>query len=236
VVAGIVFVVSAICMVRKRTASPKVLALGALVAVGALSIQMRRSSASEQSLWFGSGEVQVTARVIAEGEIQSEGDSSFRQRVNIETEALESDSQTKKIAERIRLSVYQNDRGDARNQMRLFSYGERIRFRTTLVAPRNYRNPGAFDYAEYLRDKGVVAGASVKYSNIEVLPGFAGNRVESWRAAVHRGVIRKIHALWPERMAGLMDAIVVGEEAFIERPTRVESSGPGRITFWLYLE
>ncbi|HEY4661905.1 MAG TPA: ComEC/Rec2 family competence protein [Terriglobales bacterium] len=227
VVAGIVFVVSAICMVRKRTASPKVLALGALVAVGALSIQMRRSSASEHSLWFGSGEVQVTARVIAEGEIQSEGDSAFRQRVDIETEALESDSQTKKIAERIRLSVYQNDRGDSRNQMRLFSYGQRIRFRTTLVAPRNYRNPGAFDYAEYLRDKGVVAGASVKYSNIEVLPGFAGNRVESWRAAVHRSVIRKIHALWPERMAGLMDAIVVGEETFVERPTRVDFQRSG---------
>ena len=127
-------------MVRKRTASPKVLALGALVAVGALSIQMRRSSTSEQSLWFGSGEAQVTARVIAEGEIQSEGDSSFRQRVDIETEAIDSDSQTKRIAEGIRLSIYQNDRADSRDHMRLFSYGERIRFRATLVPPRKARH------------------------------------------------------------------------------------------------
>src|SRR5207237_5981211 len=118
---------------------------------------MRRSSASEQSLWFGDGEVQVAAHVVAEGEIQSEGDSSFRQRIDVETETIGSDSQSKRIAEGIRLSIYENDRGIPRDHMPLFSYGQRIRFRTTLVPPRNYRNPGAFDYAAYLHDKGIVA-------------------------------------------------------------------------------
>ena len=30
--------------------------------------------------------------------------------------------------------------------MRLFHYGERLRVETKLYPPRNYRNPGAFDY------------------------------------------------------------------------------------------
>jgi competence protein ComEC len=227
VVAGIVLVVSAICIVRNRTLLPEVLAFAALVAVGALSIQMRRSSALEQSLWFGDGEVQVTAHVVAEGEIQSEGDSSSRQRVDIETETIDSDSQPKRIVEGIRLSIYENDRESSRNQMRLLSYGQRIRFRATLVAPRNYRNPGAFDYAAYLYDKGITAGASVKYPMVEILPGFADNRVELWRARLHRSVIRKIHVLWPQRLAGLMDAIVLGEETFIERPARVDFQRSG---------
>jgi competence protein ComEC len=227
VLAAIVFLASASCIVTKRTVSPAVLAFAALVAIGALSIQMRRSSASEQPLWFGDDEVQVTAHVVAEGEIQPEGAGSFRQRVDIETETIESDSQTKRIAEGVRLSIYQNYVGDSRDPMHLFLYGQRIRFRTTLVPPRNYRNPGAFDYAGYLRDNGIAAGASVKYAGIQMLAGFAGSRAEFWRARVHRSVVRKIHALWPERLAGLMDAIVLGEETFIERPARVDFQRSG---------
>jgi len=227
VTAGIVFVASAICVVRKRTLSPKILAFAALIAVGALSIQMRRDSESEHSLWFGDGEVQITARVITEGEIQSEGDGSFRQRVDIETEAIDSDSQTKKIAEGIRLSIYQNDRESSRDRMRLFSYGQRIRFQATLVPPRNYRNPGAFDYAGYLRENGIVATASVKYSAVEIFPGITGSRIERWRARIHRCIIGKIHALWPEGTAGLMDAIVLGEGTFVERPARVDFQRSG---------
>lgn len=225
--AGIVFVVSAICVVRKRTLSPKILAFAALIAIGALSIQMRRDSESEHSLWYGDGEVHITARVITEGEIQSEGDGSFRQRVDIETEAIDSDSQTKKIAEGIRLSIYQNDRESSRDRMRLFSYGQRIRFQATLVPPRNYRNPGAFDYAGYLRENGIVATASVKYSAVEIFPGITGSRIERWRARIHRSIIGKIHALWPEGTAGLMDAIVLGEGTFVERPARVDFQRSG---------
>jgi competence protein ComEC len=230
VFAAIVFLASAICLPKKRTVSPTILVFAALVAAGALSIQLRRISASEQPLWLGNGEVLVTAHVISEGDIQSEGEGSFRQRIDIETEKIDSDARTKNIAEGVRLSIYQNDRGNSlilQSRMRLFSYGQRIRFRSTLVPPRNYRNPGAFDYAGYLRENGIVAGASVKHSNVETLAGFAGHRAERWRSRVHRSIIGTIHTLWPERVAGLMDAIVIGEETFIERPTRVDFQRSG---------
>jgi competence protein ComEC len=95
------------------------------------------------------------------------------------------------------------------------------------VPPRNYRNPGAFDYAGYLHDNGIAAGASVRYAAIEILPGLVGNRVELWRERIHRSVITKVHVLWPQRLAGLMDAIVLGEEAFVEPPARVDFQRSG---------
>ena len=230
VVAASVFVASAICLVKKRIVFSGALVFATLFIAGALSIQLRRSSASEQSLCLGDGEVLVTAHVISEGDIQSESGGSFRQRIDVETEKIESNTQTKVVTEGVRLSIYETDRGNSlitQIRMRLFSYGQRLQFSATLVAPRNYRNPEAFDYAGYLQDNGIAATASAKYASVEVLPGVAGSRTERWRSRLHRSIIGKIHALWPERVAGLMDAIVIGEETFIERPTRVDFQRSG---------
>lgn len=226
ILAAVIPLMSAVCLLKKRTVSSTVLIFAALAAVGALSIQLCRSSGSEPP-WFGDGEVLVTAHVIAEGDIQSEGENSFRQRIDIETEKIEGANRAKNMAVGVQLNIYQNDRGSSRDRMRLFSYGERIRFQTTLVPPRNYRNPGAFDYAGYLRDSGIEATASVKDAAVESLPGFFGSAIERWRARVHRSIIGKIHKVWPERVAGLMDAIVLGEETFVERPTRVDFQRSG---------
>jgi ComEC/Rec2-related protein len=52
-------------------------------------------------------------------------------------------------------------------------------------------------------------------------------RVEGWRSRVHRCIIGKVHDLWPERLTGLMDAIVIGEETFLGRSTRVDFQRSG---------
>jgi len=111
--------------------------------------------------------------------------------------------------------------------MSLLQYGQRIKFPASLIAPRNFRNPGAFDYVGYLCNKGISAAASTKYNSLEVLPGFSGSRIEQWRARIHRSIIARIHMLWPEQAAGLMDAIVIGEDTFIERSTRVDFQRSG---------
>jgi competence protein ComEC len=102
----------------------------------------------------------------------------------------------------------------------LFHYGERLRFPAKIYPPRTFRNPGAFDYQGYLMENGIVALASTKAASVEVLPGFAGSRIELFRSRIHRSIIEKVHALWPAREAALMDAMVIGEDAFINRPTR----------------
>ena len=93
--------------------------------------------------------------------------------------------------------------------------------------PRNFRNPGAFDYQGYLADRGIAALGSAKMENVERLPGFAGSRIASWRSRLHRGVVAKVHELWPPREAALIDAMVIGEEAFIDRDTRVDFQRSG---------
>ena len=71
----------------------------------------------------------------------------------------------------------------------LFRYGERIKFPAKIYPPRNFRNPGVFDYQGYLADNGIVALTSAKAEDIELLPGFAGNRAEFWRTQIRRSII-----------------------------------------------
>ena len=111
--------------------------------------------------------------------------------------------------------------------MPLFHYGDRIRFSAKLKLPRNFRNPGAFDYQGYLADHNIAALGSAKIENVERLPGFAGSRIALWRSRLHRAVVAKVHALWPPREAALIDAMVIGEESFIDRDTRADFQRSG---------
>ena len=54
--------------------------------------------------------------------------------------------------------------------MPVFHYGDRIRFSAKLKLPRNFRNPGAFDYEGYLADRGIAALGSTKIENVERFP------------------------------------------------------------------
>jgi len=228
-----VFLLSAIYFVqrKKRIPAASILVFSAIFAVGALTIQIQGSPPVDPALWWGGGEqVLITAHVIAEGDVQSDGPGSFHQRIDVQTENIESGDEARQSRSGVRLNIYSQVRSNSAQEspsMRLFRYGERIRFPATIIAPRNYRNPGAFDYAGYLREHGIAATASAKYRAIESLPGFSGSRIELWRTRVHRSIIQKIQALWPEQIAGLMDAIVIGEESFIGRQTRVDFQRSG---------
>jgi hypothetical protein len=75
--------------------------------------------------------------------------------------------------------------------MRVFRYGERLRFPAKLRPPRNFRNPGAFDDEGYLAEQEITVLGSTKAANIELLPGFAGNPIEFWRTRIHRSLGEK---------------------------------------------
>ncbi len=107
------------------------------------------------------------------------------------------------------------------------TYGMRLRLGAKLHLPRNFRNPGAFDYEGYLHDNGIVLLGSARAEDLERLPGFAGSRIELWRNRIHASIVAKIHELWPARQAALMDAVVLGEEAFLRAGTRAEFQRSG---------
>ncbi len=130
-----------------------------------------------------------------------------------------------------------------------FHYGDRIKFFAKLRLPHNYHNPGAFDFRSYMQGRSLAASASVRADRIERLPGFAGTKFELWRTRVHRSIIAMIHKLWPPEQAALVDAMVIGDDAFIDRDTRADFQRSGTyhilvvsgmnvsilafVTFWL---
>jgi competence protein ComEC len=236
------FIAAASYFARRRSGLGWILALAAFFVAGALHIQLRGASPRlDTSIqpYADRQELQITAHITRDGRLQQGGFNEIRQTVDVESEIVQTATgHSEAIRSGIRLNIYSPRPNDAtsdessENQaptaaIPVFHYGERIRFSAKLKLPRNFRNPGAFDYQGYLADHGIAALASTKMENVERLPGFTGSRIASWRSRLHRGIVAKVHQLWPPREAALIDAMVIGEEAFIDRDTRVDFQRSG---------
>jgi competence protein ComEC len=228
IVTAALFILFAILLLGRRGRVAKLVGLGAILAGGALAVQLRlpENLGGLDVLQFADGrEITVTARVIREGTLVEEGEGEVRQQMDVETEQIILPDKTVKVVSGLRVSLY-GKRGEDR-PVRMFRYGERLRFPVKLHPPRNFRNPGAFDHQQYLADRGIVALGSVKTERLELLAGFSGNRAELWRTRIHRSIIEKVHSLWSPAQAGLVDAMVIGEDAFISRELRVDFQRSG---------
>ncbi len=227
VAAAAAFVAAGLYFVHRRRYLGAVLALGTFFLAGALHIQLRGSAPLlDTSLdpFTDGQQVELIAHVTREGRLREASPNELRQSLDVQTEEIVLDNGTKvQLHSGVRLGIY----SDAASPMRLFHYGERIRLPVKLKLPRNFRNPGAFDYQGYLAANGIAALASAKTEEVASLPGFAGNRLELWRTRIHSSIIAKVHALWPPPQAALIDAMVIGEEAFIDRDTRVDFQRSG---------
>jgi competence protein ComEC len=241
--AGGFFVLAAAYFARRRSSVGWTLGLAALFFAGAMHIQVRSHGQLDTSIvpYSDREELQIVAHAVHDGRVQSAAFGETRQTLDVEAEEIQTAAgQTFPMRSGIRLSIY-GPRSDAAdgyetsdssetnpgNGMRTFHYGDRIRFVGKLRLPHNFRNPGAFDYQGYLSDRGILALGSAKIEDVELLPGFSGSRLAELRSRLHRGVIAKVHQLWPAREAALIDAMVIGEEAFIDRDTRLDFQRSG---------
>jgi competence protein ComEC len=219
-IAGLVFGFSAAYYCRRRARVGIALALSSLLVFGALTIQVRGSASDgiTDASQLDGQEVVVTAHVIREGSLVHKRVGDLQQKVDLEAEQIASDGQMLNLHLGIRASFYSKVASDAAvTPAHDFRYGERIRFPTKLYRPHNFRNPGAFDYAGYLAENGIAVLASAKTAEVELLPGFAGSRVELLRTRARHNVMQRIHLLWPEKEAALADAMLIGENAFVGR-------------------
>jgi len=245
VVAVAAFLAAAAYFAQRRSGLGWVLALGAFFLAGALHIQARGATTRLDTgiqLYADRQELQITAHVTHDGRLQPGGFNEVKQTIDVETEELQTATgQREAVHSGIRLSIYSPRPTDASEsegdnaaadaapstQMPVFHYGDRLGFSAKLKLPHNFRNPGAFDYQAYLADRGIAALGSAKIENVEQLPGFTGSPIGYWRSRLHQRVVAKIHQLWPPREAALIDAMVIGEEAFIDRDTRVDFQRSG---------
>ena len=243
----IVFVLAALWFRAKRTLPARGLILAAWFLVGCFFVQVRAPDSPDPRITALAvdQEIALTAHVIREGYMRPAGPHSVREPVDIETETIESETGPIPVHAGVRLTIYdrvdpaeigQAEPSDDSNtgllqtttkQTVALSYGTRLRLRAKLHPPRNFRNPGAFDYEGYLRDNGITLLGSARAENVERLPGFSGSRIELWRTRIHASIVAKVHQLWPVGQAALMDAVVLGEEAFLRAGTRVEFQRSG---------
>ena len=223
--AATVFVLAGLFFIRRRRWLGAFLALGAFFLAGALQIQLRgfRPVVDTSLLPYSDGQpIELIAHVVREGRSRQQSPGEISQSLDIKTEAIVLDNGTRlPIHSGVRLGIY------SASPMPLFHYGQRLRLTTKLKLPRNFRNPGAFDYQSYLAANGISALASAKAEDVGPLPGFTGSLTELWRTRLHASIIARIQALWPPPQAALIDAMIIGEEAFIDRDARADFQRSG---------
>lgn len=237
IAASIAFLAAAVYFIR-RPRFGSVLALGAFFLAGALHVQLRaarpRVDTSLQR-FADRQELQIVAHAMADGRMQNSS-TETRQTVDVETEEVQnSEGESFKIHSGIRVGIYSRGAGKEDSEedstsaaaMPPIHYGDRIRFIAKLRLPRNFRNPGAFDYEGYLADHGIAALGSAKAENVQFLPGVYRDRIGAWRSRLHRSIVHEVNQLWPPREAALINAMVIGEEAFIDRETRIDFQRSG---------
>jgi len=235
VLAGFFLSFAAIYFLRRRALFGWALILCALFLAGAFHIQARNAMPLETGILpYADGEtIQVSGHVVRDGRLQDAGFGESAQTLDIETESLTRKPATEiPVQSGIRFRIYgPRSSSSAPNQSSdtasRFRYGDRLRLSARIKLPRNFRNPGAFDYRAYLADRGIAALGTAKMEDVERLPGFAGSRIGLIRSRMHQSVVAQVHRLWPVREAVLIDAMLIGEEAFLDRDTRADFQRSG---------
>ena len=111
---------------------------------------------------------------------------------------------------------------------RRFSYGDRIRFSSTLHIPRNFSNPGGFDYIRHLAYKSIYATAFLESDeSITLIREGDGNRflvfIESIRNRIRECIISSTRS--PSR--DILLALIIGEQGTIPEHIRQRFSALG---------
>lgn len=232
----------AILSLRRNLRLSYAAALLLVLCAGAFVSQAHESRKPTQPgiLNFTSGDrVVVRGWLMRDGIVRTAKDGWTDESIDVAVESVTTDAGTFPVSGGMRLTLYlprsayeaedSEDDGDAVREPLLphYLYGQRVELTAKLHPPVNYKNPGAFDYVSYLKTQGIQALGSSKADSVSVLPGFSGSKIERWRTVARRSVLSRIHAIWPEQQALLLDAMLVGERAYLSRDTRDEFQRSG---------
>lgn len=187
---------------------------------------------------LNSKHILIVAHVTNDGSFLTR--TGARQRVDLESESIELDGVefTKPVGIRADLYFSEDHHTDSDDDAAKDSipqtlpplrYGDRIAFEAKLHLPRNFGNPGAFDYEGYLHGLGISTLASVTEKKIARLPGSAGSRLGFWRSKIRISILSHIRdsGLWSQEDATLFSAMIVGDDSLLLRYVREEFQQTG---------
>ena len=230
--------VAALVFFRKNAHVACPFALIASAALGAFYLQAYDAAQITppdlQAFATGEGQVVVTGQVVREGLVRDSPYGGKQESIDLETEELSTERKTSDAKVGIRLTIYSRESEEAaaeasggESPLRVYTYGERLRFSAKLRLPRNYGNPGALDLVGYLASQGIRLTGSARASEVEVLPGFVGTRIGLWRARARRSILGRIQELWPGERGALMQAMLIGGRAFFGREIKTDFQRTG---------
>ena len=98
-------------------------------------------------------------------------------------------------------------------------YGQRVEIEARARVPRNFNNPGSFDYAGYLARQKIFWTASMtRGSTARVLPGRCGWRGMAWIFALRGLALDRIDRLYEDAYtSGMMQAMLIGESSQLQK-------------------
>lgn len=116
---------------------------------------------------------------------------------------------------RVRVSIYPRPGEEAPR----LTYGQRVEVDVRLRKPRNFRNPGAFDYETYLARQHILGlGSAAGAHSVRILPGGCGSCWKRWILALRTAALERIDRLYPGDgyACGMLRAVLLGDASRIE--------------------
>jgi competence protein ComEC len=190
--------------------------------------------------FLGVKDVKITGCVTNDGAAIAGG--SPRERFDLQTKSIQLEEGAEfRQPVGVRATVFpkhprSQENGATLAQLPQLAYGDCVAFPAKLRLPRNFRNPGAFDYEGYLHGLGIGTLASVAAEDIEMLPEKSGTRLGFWRSRVRRSILEHINgaqtsgnrpALWSKEDSALFSAMIIGDDSLLLRNVREEFQETG---------
>ncbi len=98
-------------------------------------------------------------------------------------------------------------------------YGQKIDVDARVRQPRNFGNPGAFDYAGYLARREIYWTASGAADTVRVLPGRCGSRFQQAVMDIRAAALARLDRLYhgDTYRTGMMQAILIGQSFQLQK-------------------
>lgn len=109
----------------------------------------------------------------------------------------------------------------------LYNYGDEIYVSGSIEISKGQRNPGGYDYRKYLANCGISGEIFAGEGSIKLGKSNFGNPFALLGYSIRNGIIETINNLLGENQAGLLNGMLVGERAGLNREMRQNFSDAG---------